>query len=337
MYSLYNHYLMNLNIDQIKNIAALDPSIAIFALSAIAVSAPMSLLYVWFAQRAGAPLWQVMDLFGWLGGRMNRTHRPFADRVFRGFCLCALALLLIVTPYLWVQTFIPPDGGTYIKFILFASMLSSLAPIVIMWRLQNALREDEAPKGLYLTLSRTTRLDLSSADSHTLARAALEYSAIALNYGFILPLLVVMTLGVEVALIVSLLTAFILRFGRVSAFTLAPRAILWLPAQISGFVTAFLMRIASIFAPGGKIWPKGVRGDSAIATLASALNITLGGPYTDLSGSAVKQDWIGPEGASARVEPTAIRRAMILLFIVKTIVVLGLLITLTVIPLAPSL
>ena len=59
--------------------------------------------------------------------------------------------------------------------------------------------------------------------------------------------------------------------------------------------------------------------------MAWALNLSLGGASQDISGSAIKADWIGPSGASAKVDHKHLRRAIYLNAIAHIIFIAALL------------
>ena len=52
-----------------------------------------------------------------------------------------------------------------------------------------------------------------------------------------------------------------------------------------------------------------------MSILAWALHVSLGGPSQDLSGSAIKADWVGPPGATAQNDYRHLRRAAYILAI----------------------
>ena len=95
-----------------------------------------------------------------------------------------------------------------------------------------------------------------------------------------------------------------------------------------GFVPSLyagaLIVLAGVFTPTAKIH-KGVvsffgmenragyeQGGYPLSGLAWSLNVALGGASQDLSGSAVKGQWVGPEGATAKNNHKHLRRALYL-------------------------
>ena len=52
------------------------------------------------------------------------------------------------------------------------------------------------------------------------------------------------------------------------------------------------------------------QGGVPIAALAWGLDVSLGGTTTDLEGSAIKRDWVGPKEATAKLEAIHLYRAL---------------------------
>ena len=63
----------------------------------------------------------------------------------------------------------------------------------------------------------------------------------------------------------------------------------------------------------------------ALSSLAWALNVTLGGPGQDIKGQAVKAQWIGPKGASAKIDHHHLRRAIYINVIAQLLFIAALL------------
>ena len=82
------------------------------------------------------------------------------------------------------------------------------------------------------------------------------------------------------------------------------------------------MMVAAIFTPTAqvsRVFPmffkregraKYAEGGFPLTAVAYALNVSLGGPVEDLEGSVIRHGWIGPEGATARLEKGHIKRAV---------------------------
>lgn len=67
------------------------------------------------------------------------------------------------------------------------------------------------------------------------------------------------------------------------------------------------------------------QGGDPVSVMAWALGVSLGGPYQDLNGSSLKNVWVGPAGASAKVEHTHLRRAIYLNAMAQLLFVMSLL------------
>ena len=60
-------------------------------------------------------------------------------------------------------------------------------------------------------------------------------------------------------------------------------------------------------------------------TVAAAVGIILGGPVYDVTGCSLKKVWIGPDGASAKVESYHLKRGLFMSLVAHLLYVLGML------------
>ena len=95
-----------------------------------------------------------------------------------------------------------------------------------------------------------------------------------------------------------------------------------------GFVpslfSAVMVAATSMFAPTAKV-SKGLealtgmknrasyeQGGWPLSALAWSLNVSLGGAFQDITGSAIKGAWVGPDKATAKNDHKHLRRALII-------------------------
>ena len=103
-----------------------------------------------------------------------------------------------------------------------------------------------------------------------------------------------------------------------------------------GFIAALLLVIAAFFTPschpfeavksffGSKARAKYEEGGYPLNVLAWALELSLGGPSQDLTGSALQAGWVGPSSASAKISHLHLRRALYMVLIAHILLVLAL-------------
>ena len=304
------------------------------AIVAILVSAILGFAMNATIRNANPLTWQITNLvFGWFGDRLNRAQRPRGDLVFRGFLLTAIVTIIIwlgLQAIDWIIAKWPYHGATEI-FIL-SLTLSSGSIWALLINLYKVMDKDKAGEGAYYTLAHSARLNLASADNHTISRAAITYAADNWYRAMVAPALIYILFGLHAALFFSVFTALAWRFGKrgfSKGFGEVPIAIEWLMGIIPSVIAAFLLMIASLFTPKArKIFTFSLtpfaQGGLPVSIMAHALNISLGGAFQDLSGSAIKGDWIGPKTATAKNDHTHLRRAAYMLIIAQILLIFAL-------------
>jgi adenosylcobinamide-phosphate synthase len=91
---------------------------------------------------------------------------------------------------------------------------------------------------------------------------------------------------------------------------------------IPSIYAALLLTLAVSFTPTAQLH-KGIaawlghknrspyeQGGFPLSALAWSLNVSLGGASQDISGSAIKGEWVGPDGATAQVGHKHLRRGI---------------------------
>ncbi len=305
----------------------MDPDRVPLALGAILVCLVIGSISGPLAGNANPFLWLVFDkLFGSLGDRLDKKHRARADLVFRGFVLSVLAVFaaLLLT--------------RLIEYIAFSAGYTGIAEIVVVclsitagavWftilRLYFAFEGKKLVKGAYYAVVRTTRTDLSRSDDYGITRAAMGFAARSFDKGMVAPVFWYLLVGPAAALVYATLAALSWRFGKdgfTKGFGAVPLALERLMGFVPSLLSALLLALAALFTPSAKTH-KGLaawlghknrasyeQGGFALSALAWSLGVSLGGPVQDLTGSAIKNEWVGPKGATAKVSHKHLRHAI---------------------------
>lgn len=272
-------------------------------------------------------VWRVHDvLFARLGEKMDKVARPRADLVFRGFMLCALVIVVAALMGRSFEEFSVIEPGFGITKVVLLSTLFTVGSIwFALLRLYFAMEKDKVGEGTYFAIAKTTRTNLAATDDFGITRAAMSLSVRALDKGLIAPALWYLIGGFPAASIYAALAMLSWRFGKNGlgkGFGAVPLALEKLMGIIPSLFTAILITLAATFTPTAKLH-KGIaawfghksrapyaQGGAPVSALAWALNISLGGAIQDLSGKALKGEWVGPKGATAKIDHKHLRRAI---------------------------
>ncbi len=271
--------------------------------------------------------WQFFDrLFGRFGEKLDKARRPQADLMFRGFMVSSLTLLLAFALGKAYEAYIPMGLHYNIWPVLCCSfLLTSGAVWFSLLRLYFAQEQDKVEPFIYRAIQKSTRISLANSDDYGVTRAAISLSAMTFDKGLVAPAIWYIIGGFPIAIIYTALAALSWRFGKSgfhSGFAAVPVALERLMGFVPALFAAMLLNIAAFITPTAKLgksltaWlgRKGrapyEQGGFPLSALAYALNITLGGGVKDLSGTAIKGEWVGPKGATAKVDHGHLRRAL---------------------------
>jgi len=272
-------------------------------------------------------LWRLIDLvFGRLGSRMDRAHRPKADLIFRGFILSVFVTVpaaLIGQGFEILSREIPAYGAT--RVVLLSLVLTSGSIWFALLKLYFAMEHDKITEGAFYAIARTARINLAAGDDYGVTRVAMTLSARTFDKGLVAPALWYLIGGFPAACIYASLAALSWRFGKNglgNGFAAAPMALERLLGMIPSLISALLITLAATFTPTAKL-SKSIaawlghknrcpyeQGGAPVSALAWALNVSLGGAVQDLSGGALKGEWVGPDSATAQLDYRHLRRAI---------------------------
>jgi adenosylcobinamide-phosphate synthase len=287
-------------------------------------------------------LWNVFGkIFGNFGDRLNRHNRPQGDLILRGFIvtIVALALALVLGRYLEALT---PLFDIYSlgKITILSLTLTSGTIWFALLRLYFAMEKKQVGQGAYYAIAHTTRRNLTAGDDYGITRAALYLSARSFDKGLVAPALWYIIGGLPAAIIYAALAALSWRFakdGFNTGFAAIPMALERLMGFIPSIIAAMIITAAASITPTAKL-QKGIaawlghknrspyeQGGFPLSALAWSLNVSLGGASQDISGSAIKAEWVGPDGATAQVSHRHLHRAMFINVIAHIILIASLL------------
>lgn len=276
-------------------------------------------------------IWRAYDLlFGKLGDRMDRTTRAKPDLIFRGFLVTAFVVFIAacISKAFDELSVLEIASGT-VRLVLLSLLLTSGSVWFVLLKLYFAMEKDKVGEGAYYAVARTTRLNLAAGDDFGITRAAMGASAKTFDKGLVAPALWYLIGGFPGACIYSALAMMNWRFGKAGlgpnkgmGFEAIPLALERLAGVIPSLLSALLMTLASTFTPTAKLHKSVAawlghknrapyeQGGAPVSALAWALNVSLGGAAQDLSGTPLKGEWVGPEGATAQLSHKHLRRAI---------------------------
>jgi len=279
------------------------------------------------AGNANPFFWVMLDsVFGKFGERLDRTHRAKADLMFRGFVLSAIVIVLTaLVGQGFHELSIKYPAYEAVTIILLALLFTSGSVWFALLRLYFAMEHKKVVEGSYYAIARSTRVNLAAGDDYGTTRAAMGLAARSFDKGLIAPALWYLIGGFPAVCIYSGLSMLAWRFGKNglgTGFGAVPLALERLMGFIPAMFSALSLTLASLFTPTAKLH-KGIaawlghknrapyeQGGFPPSALAWGLNISIGGAVQDLSGSALKGEWVGPEGATAQLDHKHLRRGI---------------------------
>lgn len=272
-------------------------------------------------------LWLILDkTFGKIGARLDRKERKRADLIVRGFFLTLAGALVVLGMGVFAADLAAARsfyGVTEVFFLALA--LTGGSVWFSLLQLYFAMRDKKVSKGAYYAIARSTRADLSGSDDYGITRAGMGLAARSFDKGLVAPVFWYLIGGLPGAYLYAALAAISWRFSR-DGFTAGFGVFALRLEKLAGFapniLSGVLMALAGLFTPTGgmtraligqlfgKEKAKYEEGGLPVTAMAFSLGVTLGGPAVDLDGISLKKAWVGPKGASARLEEGHLRRAL---------------------------
>lgn len=308
-----------------------------FALVAIALVSVIGAVSGPLAANANPFYWLIVDtILGKFGDRLDRRHREAATLVFRGLLVTGLALALtFYIAHVFGQLVLRVPPATFAEGFVVSLALTSGAVWFALMRLYRALDKKQPVTGAYYTISRSSRVNLAATDDFGITRSAINYAARSFDKGFVAPLFWYLAAGLPALFIYACLSGLSWRFGKLG-FTKGFGVVPLMLERIAGFVpsmlAALILTLATLFTPKAAVYKSLAgwahlrqAGQPPLTILAWALDLSLGGPGQDVTGSAIQTGWTGPELASAKIDHHRLRQVVYSLVIAVLLLVAGLL------------
>jgi adenosylcobinamide-phosphate synthase len=298
-----------------------------FVLAAMGITAVIGLVTGPALGNANPAFWVVFDkVFGGFGDKLNRIHRSRADLMFRGFIFTAVLLIfgLLAGKYLEIA------ADSYVLYgfshiFLLSALFSTGAIWFALLKFYFAIDRKTVGEGAYYAISRSARCNLNSTDEFGISRIGINLAARSFDKGLVAPAIWFLIGGFPTVFIYSTLAFLDWRFGK-NGFTKGFGETMLALERLMGFIPSYfsgvLITLAAAFTPTVKMkdgvmaWVHAKNkspyheGGPALTAMAYALNLSIGGAQQDLGGSALKNKWVGPDNASAKVEHKHLRRAI---------------------------
>ncbi len=270
--------------------------------------------------------WIVDNLFGRLGGRLDRRQRKKTDLFLRGAIYTLIIAVVVLGAGFYAQkiAYSYPRFG-FVEMLLLTLTLCSGTVWFSLMRLYNALKNNKVMPGTYYTIARSTRTDLSGSDNFGITRAGIAFVANTFEKGIMAPLLWYLIGGLPLAFLYAGLSALSYRFGKegfTKGFGLCPLYLEKLMGVVPSALAGIYLALAGLFTPTTQMtramkgWVAKTgdapyeQGGIPVTTIAWALDIVVGGPVADLDGSAVPREWIGPDNTTSQLDSGHLRRAI---------------------------
>lgn len=277
-------------------------------------------------------LWVVFDsIFGSLGKRLDKLSRPAADLTFRGIIWTLIAVFIAYALGHFLEKLILsfPFHGI-IEIVALSLAITAGTVWYSLFRLYKALENENVQKGSYLSISRSSRIDLSQADNYAITRVGMGLSATTFSKGLIGPVLWYFIAGLPAAYMYIAIAMLAWRFGKNGynkGFGRFPVALEKLLGFIPDMFAGFLLSLSGLFTPTGKMTAGFIgqifssdrapyeEGGKSISAVAYSLKVSIGGPCVDIDGSKIPKKWVGPGDATAKLDKGHLKRAIYLNFV----------------------
>lgn len=319
-----------------------SPDRLVSSLIAVALVALVGILTGPLRGNANPGLWGLLDMFfGGIARKTYNTERSHGSLAFRGtfFALlfvtgglaCGIGAHLLEHRY--------PLGG-FLEPLLLSLTLTGGTVWLSLHRLYHALAKSKGQtKASFLPLAVSARADLNTTDDFGIVRTGIGFMAQSFDRGLVAPLVWYLVGGLPLAFFYAALASSRWALAKDGFSKGLGDTALWLEkffGMIPGLIAGIYLSIAALFTPGARLtralpgWFAAsgrapyAQGGLAVTATAWALNVSLGGPVHDLDGSVLKKDWVGPAGATAKLDKSYLRRAIYMSLMAYVLVIASL-------------
>lgn len=253
--------------------------------------------------------------------RLDKTKRGKLSLIFRGFFIQLFysAIILVL-------------GGVFIGFthelgvvLILSLTMSPLSATFMALRFYKSLKVNDTPKGELFSLSQTAKINLNVTDRHGQVRELLNWLASSFGKHLIVPIVLYIILGIQGALIYASISVIVWlrgKYGNSKGFAKPSIILLSIISTIPEYMAAVIVSFASYLTPKThktesikalfKNNMTSAEGGVLIYAYAHTLGVTLGGAAQHISGGAIHRQWVGDAGATAKINPVILKKAIYL-------------------------
>ena len=307
-----------------------SPDRLLVAVIAILMAGVVGLITGPLAGNANPYFWSLFDRI--LGNTARRAYikdKPLSTLIFRGtFFTCGFILLaaLFGAGLYLLKRALPLSGFT--EPFLLSLLCSSGAVIVSVYRLYLALKRDQASpddkRGSFAPVAITARVDLNSVDDFGNARIGAGLIPVLFDRAMVMPIFWYLIGGLPLAFLITGVSAARWALAK-NGFAKGYAGFVGGLELILGFfprlIASILLVLSSILTPHAGIGraitgvfafrshAPSLEGGLPLTITAFTLNASLGGAVIDVDGSALPQKFVGPAGATAKVDAALLKQA----------------------------
>lgn len=273
-------------------------------------------------------LWILLDrICGRLVTKTYKVERSVSSLQFRGAVI--LTFYLLITGILAAVALLIERKFALAGFMdpfLLALTLSGGATWSALIKLHHALRGKEGlSRGSYYQVAVSTKTNLNSTDDHGIIRVGIGFVARSFDKGVVAPIFWYLLGGLPGAFFYCGIAAARWSLSK-DGFAKGIGTLALKLEEVFGFFpqffSAIILTMAALMTPKtgmtrtfvGLFRAKGnapyAEGGLPLTAMSYALDVSLGGPVEDVSGSVLKRAWVGSPSSTARVERHHLRQAI---------------------------
>lgn len=236
--------------------------------------------------------------------KLNREGRSDFALIFRGSIVFAILSIIAVGIIIAIEFISPLIGlNGWSDIILLCLLLSPLS--IIMPAL--GISQDNVREGQYKIMAQAVNQNLITSDKHGLRRVSFRGLSTSLIEWVVAPISLFLIGGIFIAYVYAVISIMVrLTNAQHSAF-LSVYLLLYRGVHlVLSIIGCLFVGLAACFSVGGKplsIFKSFKRPPLFVeSAFAYTQNIVLGGAGQDRLGNTINAPWIGPEGATAKLE-----------------------------------
>lgn len=307
-----------------------SPDRLMVAIIAVLMAGVVGIITGPLASNANPYFWALFDrIMGNTARKAYIKEKSLSALIFRGtfFTIAFVLLAAVFGAVLYMLKRAMPMGGFTEPFLL-SLLCTSGAVIVSVYRLYLALNRDQASKddrrGSFAPVAVTAKVDLNSVDEFGSARMGAGLIPVLFDRGMVTPIFWYLIGGLPLAFLVTgILTAkwALAKNGFAKGYAVFAGSLEIILGFIPRVISSFLFILSAVLTPHAGITRSisslfafkeqapALEGGLPLTITAYALNASLGGAVQDVDGSALPQKFVGPAGATAKVDAAILKQA----------------------------